>query len=127
MASTGQPKVRFQKPDETPGSERRSDPPGSERRKSESPVDLTLPPPEELAGNSSAPAADIDLNAVYRRLDELGAQSTEVSRTAEGYCFVCKLATPDRSRTERLEVRGATRADAARRLLAQAEQWAQVR
>jgi len=122
VASTGTPKVRFQKSDE---------PPASERTPAPLPT-LTLPPPEELAGTRGADApplaaADIDLNALYRRLDQLGAQSTEISRTPEGYCFVCKLATADRSRTERIEERGLTRAEAANRLLARAEQWAKVR
>jgi hypothetical protein len=118
MASGGQPKVRFQKSD---------DPPASERRPEPATAALTLPPPEELAGAGQAAAADIDLNAVYSRLDELGAQSTESSRTPDGYRFVCKLTTADRSRTERIEVRGVTRAEAARSLLARAEQWAQAK
>jgi hypothetical protein len=117
LASAGTPKVRFQKPDE---------PPASERTSAAKPT-LTLPPPEDLASNDTTAPADIDLNALYRRLDELGAQSTEVSRTQGGYAFVCKLATADHSRTERIEERGVTRAEAARRLLARAEQWAQVR
>jgi hypothetical protein len=118
LAPAGQPKVRFQKSDEPPASERRPEP---------ATATLTLPPPEELAGNGQPPAADVDLNALYSRLDELGAQSTESSRTPEGYRFVCKLATADRSRSERIEVRGATRIEAARSLLARAEQWAQAK
>jgi hypothetical protein len=108
--------VRFQKPDEPPASERR---PGTTQ------VALSLPPPEQLGiGSPAAAAAELDLNALNSRLDELGAESTEWRRTPEGYRFVCKLASADRSRTQRIEADGATRAEAARTLLARAEEWA---
>ncbi len=110
------PKVRFQKPD---------DPPGSERHPEKTTAALTLPPPEQLGiGSPAAAAADLDLNALNTRLDELGAESTEWRKTAEGYRFVCKLASADGMRTQRLETAGATRAEAARLLLAKAEKWA---
>jgi hypothetical protein len=110
------PKVRFQKPD---------DPPASERRPEMAPVALTLPPPEQLGiGSPAAAPADLDLNALHTRLDELGAESTEWRKTPEGYRFVCKLTSADRSRTQRIEADGVTRAEAARLLLARAEQWA---
>ena len=115
-APTAPPKVRFQKPD---------DPPASERRPENSPVALTLPPPEQLGIGGATAAGDIDLNALNHRLDELGAESSEWRRTPDGYHFTCVLANADLSRKQTLEGRGATRADAARQLLARAEQWAQ--
>jgi hypothetical protein len=111
------PKVRFQKPD---------DPPASERRPETKSVALTLPTPEQLGiGSPAAAPANLDMNALNNRLDELGAESTEWVKTPEGYRFTCKLASADRSRTQRLEAEGPTRAEAARVLLARAEQWAQ--
>ena len=86
---------------------------------------LTLPPPEQLGIGSPSAAADVDLNALNRRLDELGAESSEWRRTPDGYRFTCVLASADLSRRQRIEAQGATRADAARQLLARAEQWAQ--
>src|SRR5438477_2591257 len=115
-ASTAPPKVRFQKPD---------DPPASERRPETSAVALTLPPPEQLGIGSQTAAAEVDLNVLNRRLDELGAESSEWRRTPEGYRFTCVLASADLSRKQTIEARGATRAEAARELLAQAERWAQ--
>jgi hypothetical protein len=87
-------------------------------------VALSLPPPEQLGIGGQA-ASDIDLNDLYHRLDDLGAQSTEVRRTAEGYRFTCLLATTDGSRTQRINADGASRTEAARVLLARAQQWAQ--
>ncbi len=110
--------MRFQKPD---------DPPGSERRPETKSVALTLPPPEQLGIGSPPAPADLDLNALYSRLDELGAQSTESRKTAAGYCFTCLLENADRSRRQRIEADGTTRAEAARLLLARAEQWAQAK
>jgi hypothetical protein len=107
--------VRFQKPD---------DPPASERRPTTARVALTLPPPEQLGIGSPAPPAELDLNALNNRLDELGAESTEWRKTPEGYHFVCKLMSADRNRTQRIEADGATRAEAGRQVLARAEQWA---
>ncbi len=107
--------MRFQKPD---------DPPASERRASTPPTALTLPPPEELGIGHKGAEAEFDMNALHRRLDELGAQSTEWQRTAEGFRFSCQLESADASRTQRLEARGATRAEAARLLLTRAEEWA---
>jgi hypothetical protein len=101
------------------------DPPASERRPEKTTVALSLPPPEQLGIGSSSPAASaLDLNALYRRLDELGADSTEWRRTPEGYSFVCKLISADRSRTQRIEEAGASREEVARRALDRAEAWA---
>ncbi len=114
--SPAPPKVRFQKPD---------DPPASERHPDKTTVALSLPPPEQLGiGSPAPPAADLDLNALNTRLDELGAESTEWRKTAGGYRFVCKLASADGNRTQKIEADGATRAEAARLLLAKAEKWA---
>jgi hypothetical protein len=110
--------VRFQKPD---------DPPASERHPEKTTVSLSLPPPEQLGIGSPAPAASLDLNALNTRLDELGAESTEWRKTPEGFRFVCKLASADRSRTQKIEADGATRAEAARLLLARAEEWARAK
>jgi hypothetical protein len=113
--SPAPPKVRFQKPD---------DPPASERHPAKTTVALSLPPPEQLGIGGAAPAADLDMNALNTRLDELGAESTEWRKTPEGYRFVCKLASADGMRTQKIEADGATRAEAARLLLARAEKWA---
>ncbi|HEX5270949.1 MAG TPA: hypothetical protein VFW33_10695 [Gemmataceae bacterium] len=113
--SPAAPKVRFQKPD---------DPPASERRAEKTTVALTLPPPEQLGIGSPPAAADLDMNALNTRLDELGAESTEWRKTPEGYRFVCKLASADGKRTGRIETDAPTRAEAARQLLARAEKWA---
>jgi hypothetical protein len=111
--------VRFQKPD---------DPPASERHPEKTVVALSLPPPEQLGIGSGAPAASaLDLNALYSRLDELGAESTEWRKTPEGYHFVCKMISADRNRTQRIEEAGASREEVARRALDRAEAWARGR
>jgi hypothetical protein len=109
--------VRGQRPD---------DPPASERRPEPKPAALTLPPPEQLGIGGARPTpAEIDWNAFHRRLRELGSQSVQSQRTAEGYRFTCLLATADPSRSQRIEAEGATEGEAAGRVLARAEQWAQ--
>jgi hypothetical protein len=116
MTSAPQPKVRFQKPDEPAPSER-----SAETRVAAS---LTLPPPEQLGVGSTSAAAEVDWNAIHRRLDELGSQSLEVKHMADGYRCTCQLAT-ESGRSKVIQTQGATKADAVRLALAQAEQWAQ--
>jgi hypothetical protein len=66
------------------------------------------------------------MNAFHRRLRELGSRSFQAEGTpADGYRYVCLLATADPSRTQRIEVRAGTEEEAARLLLARAELWAQ--
>lgn len=116
VASVPPAKVRGQRPE---------DPPASERRPEPKPVALTLPPPEQLGIGAKAPAAEIDMNVVHRRLRELGSQSYQLQRTPEGYRFTCLLPTAHPDRTQRIEAQGATEAEAVRLALARAEQWAQ--
>ncbi|HKI34222.1 MAG TPA: hypothetical protein VKA46_20385 [Gemmataceae bacterium] len=110
--SSPPPKVRFQRPD---------DPPGSERRPEPTPATLTLPPPEELGIGGKTAAADIDWNAVHRRLNELGSQSLQLQRTSDGYRCVCVLPTADPGRTRPIEAQAPTEAEAVRLALARAE------
>jgi hypothetical protein len=114
-AQRSTPLVRAQRPD---------DPPASERRPEPRPT-LTLPPPDQLGAGPAPAAADIDWNVVHRRLHELGSQSSQSSQTPEGFRFVCLLRTADPNRIQRIEAQGATEAEAVRRALARAEQWAQ--
>jgi hypothetical protein len=82
------------------------------------------PPPEQLGIGEKAVADELDWNAVHRRLNELGKQSLQVQRTADGYLCTCLLATAEAGRSQRIEAQGATEAAAVRLALARAEQWA---
>jgi hypothetical protein len=115
LQSSPPPKVRFQRPD---------DPPASERRPESKPATLTLPSPEELGISGKPAAAEIDWNAVHRRLNELGSQSLQVQRTNEGYRCVCVLPAATAGRSQPIEAQGPTEAEAVRLTLARAEEWA---
>ena len=106
--------VRGQRPEDPPASERRPEPR----------VALSLPPPEQLGIGAPTPAADVDWNAVHRRLHNLGSTSYQSQRTADGYRFTCLLPTADPSRTQRVEAQAASEAEAIRVALNRAEQWA---
>jgi hypothetical protein len=90
------------------------------------PAPLELPSPEQLGIGSprSQPAAELDWNAVHRRLRELGALSSQLQKVPEGgYRFTCLLPTAHPERTQRIEAHATSESEAARLALARAEQW----
>jgi hypothetical protein len=87
-------------------------------------VALALPPPEQLGIGAATAPAEIDWNAVHRRLHLLGSTSYQSQRTADGYRFTCLLPTADPDRSQRIEAQAAGEADAIRLALDRAEHWA---
>src|SRR5262249_44258591 len=94
------------------------------------PAPLTMPSPEQL-GVSCAPVADrspFDWGAVHRRLDQLGMTCFHAEKLAQGgYRLTCLLPTKLPTRSHRIEAEAATEAEAARLVLAKAEEWVRGR
>lgn len=90
-------------------------------------MSLALPPPEQLGIGSASAPAEIDWNAVHRRLHQLGSTSYQSQRTADGYRFTCLLPTANPDRTQRIEAQAAGEAEAIRLALDRAEQWARAK
>jgi hypothetical protein len=113
------PSIRAQSPDETP-------PPPSRPL-----TPVTLPSPEQLGvAVAPPPAADsgLDMSAVDHRLQALGAVCFQMNKLAgERWRVTCLLPTNQTDCTHRVEAEAATKAEAVRVVVEQAEKWAGVR
>jgi hypothetical protein len=90
---------------------------------------IALPTPEEL-GLAPAKAADtaFDWAGLERRLQALRAVGFQMSQTTQGnWKAVCMLPTAQAEKLHRIETEGASRAEAVRLALDQAEKWAERR
>jgi hypothetical protein len=112
------PAIRAQSPDELPPPPPRS------------PTPVTLPSPEQLGVATAArPAADtaLDMSVVDRRLQALGAVCFQMNKLAgERWRVTCLLPTNQPDCTHRVEAEAATKAEAVRVVVEQAEKWAGV-
>jgi hypothetical protein len=125
MAQTQpKPKVLLQSPDDPPriATGPPPVPPPSAAK-------IELPTPEQL-GLAPVKSADngFDWNKVEQRLHTLRATGFQMNQLPDGgWKVVCILPTSRADQTHREEVTAATRVDAVRQALEQAEKWAGVR
>jgi hypothetical protein len=91
------------------------------------PVALVLPSPEQLGVTCARPTSPptLDWTALHQKLDHLGATCFHRERLSDGGCRVtCLLATSKPGQCHRVEAEAGTADQAARLMLARAEEWA---